>query len=359
MLKKNLFKVNSYKIFFISIITCILFFYFERLIGIDQFHHPDSLYYLKKHETYSHFVDNPGRILFTGYHYLARILNYDYLNLIILNFILFGLTNLLVYNLVFKNDFLNLNKFQIFLLGTILFLDPYRLHLTGHILKETILIFLILSFLYFKSFFIKVTFLFLSIFIKKNIIFYYLIFYTDDLVKRFFNIKNKIIYIYIAILITILIFLFFYKFETFEGQYFSVFNYFVGPNTSFLETLEIWHYRDMTGRGYDNIPNFQNVSFPLALFFKITVWPLLIFSGFFLFFTDYFLFKILGFMMIYFNIVIFYLTKKSYLSIGLAILLILISLYSTTFTSYFRYSYVAIYCAIVFFLNNLSECQKK
>tara|TARA_B100000886_G_scaffold255825_1_gene181203 strand:+ start:3308 stop:4387 length:1080 start_codon:yes stop_codon:yes gene_type:complete len=358
MLKKNLFEINNYKIFFISILICVLFFYFERLIGIDQFYHPDSLYYLKKHETYSHFVNNPGRILFTGYYYLARILNYDYLNLIILNFILFGLTNLLVYNLVLKKNFLSLNKFQIFLLSTILFFDPYRLHLTGHVLKETILIFLILSFLYFKSFFLKVIFLFISIFIKKNIIFYYLIFYTDDLVKRFFNIKNKIIYIYTAILITIFIFLFFYRFETFGGEYFSIFNYFVGSSVSFLETLEFWHYRDMSGRAYDNIPNFQNVSFPLALFFKITVWPLLIFSGFFLFFTDYFLLKILGFMMIYFNIVIFYLTKKSYLSIGLAILLILISLYSTTFTSYFRYSYVAIYCSIVFFLNNLFECQK-
>ena len=114
----------------------------------------------------------------------------------------------------------------------------------------------------------------------------------------------------------------------------------------------------MTGRDYDNIPNFQNVNFPLAILYKIILWPILIFSGFFLFFTDSSMFKTLGFMMIYFNLVIFYLTKKSYLSIGLVILLILISLYSTTFTSYFRYSYVAIYCSIVFFLNNLSECQK-
>ena len=44
----------------------------------------------------------------------------------------------------------------------------------------------------------------------------------------------------------------------------------------------------MTGREYDNIPNFQNVSFPLALIFKIIVWPILIFSGFFLFLTNSF-----------------------------------------------------------------------
>ncbi len=358
MLKKNLFEINNYKIFFISIVISILFFYFERLIGIDKFYHPDSLYYLTKHEMYTSFVAEPKRILFTGYHYVARILNYNYLNLIVLNFTLFGLTNILVYNLVLKKYLLSLNKFQIFLLSTILFFDPYRLHFAGHVLKETILIFLILSFLYFKNFLIKTIFLFLSIFVKKNIIFYYLIFYADDFVKKFLLGKKKIIFIYTPILLITFTFLFFYNFNISGGEYFSLFNYFFGSNANFLETLEIWHYRDMTGREYDNIPNFQNVSFPLAIIFKIIVWPILIFSGFFLFFTDSFLFKTLGFMMIYFNICIYYISKKTYLSIGLLVLLILISLYSTTFTSYFRYSYVAIYCSIIFFLNNFSQCQK-
>ena len=103
MLKKNLFVINNYKIWFIAIVISILFFSFERLIGIDKFYHPDSLYYLTKHEMYTSFVAEPKRILFTGYHYVARILNYNYLNLIVLNFTLFGLTNILVYNLVLKN----------------------------------------------------------------------------------------------------------------------------------------------------------------------------------------------------------------------------------------------------------------
>ena len=375
MLKKNLLEINNYKLFVISIIICVLFFYFERLIGISQFYHPDSLYYLKRHEMIQGYVNNPETILFTGYHYLARILNYNYLNLIIFNFVIFGLTNLLVYNLILKNKSLSLNKLQIFILYTILFFDPYRLHFAGHILKETILIFLILSFLYFKNFFMKIIFLSLSLFIKKNIIFYYIIFYFDNLIKSLLRVRKKIIYIYFGTLLTSLIFLFFYPLGFFGEEDFSIFNYFFpsyniitgsGENggiiqyraSNFLETLEIWHYRDMTGREYDKIPNFQNVSFLLALIYKATVWPLLIFSGFFLFFTNSFLFKILGFMMIYFNISIYYLTKKSYISFGLIILLILISLYSTTFTSYFRYSYVAIYCSIVFFFSNLSQCKK-
>ena len=65
----------------------------------------------------------------------------------------------------------------------------------------------------------------------------------------------------------------------------------------------------MTGREYDNIPNFQNISFPLGLILKIITWPILIFSGFFLFFTIFF-FQSLGLMMIYFNIGIYYRNKK-------------------------------------------------
>ena len=355
---KNLLEVNSFKIFIGSIIICIFFFYFERLIGIEQFYHPDSLYYLKNHNNYSNFVNHPEKILFTGYHFLARILNYNYLYLIILNFIIFGLTNILVFNLLLKNNLLNFNKLQVLIYSSILFFDPYRLHLTGHVLKETILIFLIISFLCFKNLFIKTIFFFLSLFIKKNIIFYYFIFYADNLIKKFFKIKKKIIYVYILILLIFLIFLFFYEFNYFDKEHFSIFNYFFASKANFFETLEIWHYRDMTGREYDNIPNFQNVSFPLGLIYKIIAWPVLIFSGIFLFLTNSFLFKILGFMMIYLNVGIYYLTKKTYMSYGLLVLLILISIYSTTFTSYFRYSYVAIYCAIVFFFSNFSKCQK-
>ena len=40
--------------------------------------------------------------------------------------------------------------------------------------------------------------------------------------------------------------------------------FFANSNLNFFETLENWHFRDMTGREYDNMPNFQNVSFPLG-----------------------------------------------------------------------------------------------
>lgn len=365
MSKKNILKINQFSIFFYSILICIIFYYCERFLGIDQFYHPDSLYYLTRHEKLFSF-GNPVLFINTGYHYLSRIFDYNYLYLIILNFFIFGLTNVMVFNLVFKNNSIILTKFQILILSIILFFDPFRLHLTGHVLKETTLIFLILSFLYFKNIFIKMAFLFMSIFIKKNIIFYYLIFYLDDLIKKSLNIKKKIYLILISIFLIIFVYLFFSELDIFKDQVFfwgkenkSLFNFFTNSNLNLMETLENWHYRDMAGKDYDKVPNFQNISFPLALIYKITTWPILIFSGIFLFFTNSFLFKILGFMMIYFNAVIFYITKKTYMNIGLLVLLILLSLYSTTFTSYFRYSYVAIYCAIVFFFSNLSKCQKK
>ena len=360
MLTKDLFKIdNNYKILSFSILVCIIFFCIERLLGIDQFYHPDSLYYLTKHEIHaSAFIDNPKAILSTGFYYLSRILNYNYLYLIIFNFALFSLTNLMVFNLIFKNNLFILDNLRIYILYTILYFDPYRLHLAGHVLKETVLIFLMISFIYFGNIFLKIIFLSLSVFIKKNIVFYFIIFYLDNLIKKFFAQKIKYIF-YTIIFIIFILFLFFYEFDIFNIKNFSIFNFFSATNLNLFESIERWHYRDMTGREYDMVPNYQNISFPLGFFLKIITWPILIFSGFFLFFTKSFLFQSLGLMMIYFNICIYFVTKKSYMSIGLLILLILVALYSTTFTSYFRYSYVAIYCSIVFFFNNLIKCQKK
>ncbi len=365
MLIKDLFKIdNKYKIFLFTILICITFFYIERLIGIERFYHPDTLYYLTKHEHIvdfdqaPSFIGNPKAILSTGFHFISRTLNYNYLYLITFNFVIFSLTNLMVFNLIFKNDLSPLNKFQTFILYTILFFDPYRLHLAGHVLKETLLIFLIISFIYFRNIFFKIIFLSLSIFIKKNIIFYYIIFYLDDLIKSFFALKKKFIF-YSIIFLILFVFLFFYEFDIFDKQNFSIFNFFSSTNQNLFDSIERWHYRDMTGREYDMVPNFQNISFPLGFFYKIITWPILIFSGFFLFFTNSILFQTLGLMMIYFNAGIYFITKKSYMSIGLVTLLILVALYSTTFTSYFRYSYVAIYCSIVFFFNNFVKCQKK
>ena len=173
------------------------FFCIERLLGIDQFYHPDSLYYLTKHEIHaSAFIDNPKAILSTGFYYLSRILNYNYLYLIIFNFALFSLTNLMVFNLIFKNNLLILDNLRLYILYTILYFDPYRLHLAGHVLKETVLIFLMISFIYFGNIFLKIIFLSLSIFIKKNIIFYFIIFYLDNLIKKIFSTKNKIYFLY-------------------------------------------------------------------------------------------------------------------------------------------------------------------
>lgn len=370
MLKENLFRFNKYTIFIGSILICLIFFYFEKVIGIDKFYHPDSIEYLKVQEHFlffsKNFLNNPKSLFSTGYYYISTALDHNYLNLIFLNFLLFATTNLMVFNLIFKNHLKNLNKFQLLILLTILLFDPYRLHLASHVLKETILIFLIISFLYFHNILIKFLILIFSVFIKKNIIFFFLFLFTNKLFKKFFSMKNK--NIIITALLSILFIFIFFNFKI-SGYIFhgndsavgseTIFGFFNDTSVSFLKTLELWHYRDMGGREYDNIPNFQNLNLFMGILLKIIIWPSLIFSGLFLFFTSSILFKSLGIMMIYFNIVIYYISKKTYMSLGLLILLILIALYSSTFTSYFRYSYVAIYCAIIIFFNNYFKCQKK
>ena len=357
MLKRNLLKFNNYNIFVISLIICSIFLYLERFIGIDHNYHPDSIHYLTNHLHFNSITErlfeNPKSILSTGYYHISRALDYNYSYLIGLNFILYSLTNSMIFNLIFKNQLNHLNNSKFFLLFTVLFLDPYRLHLASHVLKETILIFLIISFLYYKNIFLRIIILVSSIVMKKNIIFYFFIFFSyEKLKKNFFTKKiNKFITLIFSILF---IFIFFnFKFISFfDGGIETMFDFFSDTSGGLIETLKFWHYRDMTGREYENIPNFQNIDFPIAIFLKILLWPFMIISGLFFFFTSSLLFKFLALMMIYFNIVTYYISKKTYISLGLLILLMLIALYSTTYTSYFRYSYVAIYCSITIFFKN-------
>lgn len=73
---------------------------------------------------------------------LSILFKNNYFGLIILNFILYSLTNLLIYRFIFKRYILNIEGKKIYYLFFLLFLDPYRIHLACHVLKETFLIFI-------------------------------------------------------------------------------------------------------------------------------------------------------------------------------------------------------------------------
>ena len=359
MLKKNLFlKINLLNFFFISLAICLLFYTLEGLFNIDRFYHPDSKdHYLNPKEmlpTFQKNYFNPFIFLNYGYHYFSKLLNHNYYLLIFSNFIFYSLTNLIIFEKVFKKFLKNKNLY-IVVLFYLLFLEPYRLHLTCHVLKETLLIFILTTFIFVKSFLIKIFFFILLEFVRKNSIVYLLIFLSYNFIKKNilyvnkylnnYSFKNKKIYINLLLLILIIIFFYNYSF-VFEFAK-SIFN-------KIYYLFRVYFFSDMQSRNYDNLTNFQEYGYHIGFWLKLLTWPLLYLSGFFLFFTTSILFKILGLIIIINHYLVYKLTKKTFITLGLFLIIIFISIFSTSYTAMYRYSYIGYYIALVYFFFNLN-----
>ena len=113
-------------------------------------------------------------------------------------------------------------------------------------------------------------------------------------------------------------------------------------NENVIETFFILiqerNFNVMSGRDFDNIPNFSNND--LGFLYRSFFWPIFFLSGTFIFFTENVFFKILGIEIILMQIFTYICHRKIILNFGLIILLIIISLWVTTFTSFYRYAYL-------------------
>ena len=181
----------------------------------------------------------------------------------------------MVFNLIFKNNLLILDNLRIYILYTILF-RSCQTHLAGHVLKETVLIFLMISFIYFRNIF-KNYFLSLSVFIKKYN-FLFIIFYLDNLIKKFLTLKIKFIFYTISIIV--ILFIFFYELNILIKTFNRIFFLIKSNLFSQLKdgTIEIWLEGNMIWC------RITKVLVPLGFFLKIITWRILIFSGFFCFY---------------------------------------------------------------------------
>lgn len=343
-------KLSYIEVFLLSFLICLIFYTIEGILGIDRFYHPDSLYYLKgiPNLKFVHLIENPNRILSSGYLLISNFFYNNYYLLIILNFIIYSLTNVLIYKKIFKNNFCYLDNLKLFLLFYLLFLEPYRLHLASHVLKETLIIFFVISIVFLKSNYLKLFFLILIEIFRKNGWIYILIYLTYSNLK-IFNQKKIIILVFITILIFIL-------FLVLNGNFY---NYILEEISIINGTIKNLFNRDMPTRFYDNVILFRDYGYPVGSILKNILWPVLLLSGFFMFFVSSILFKFLGLIMFLNNFVIYFISKKTFISPGLLIILILISIYTSSYTAMYRYSYVAVYSSIIYFFYNLNFNNEK
>lgn len=344
-IKNKFYELRSFQIFILSFSICLGFYIFEGLLGFDRFYHPDSSHYLLETKNYqiNIILSEPKIIFYKGYYILASLLNYNYYLLIALNFFLYSLTNVFIYQKVYKRYFYSLSNTKLICLFYLFFLDPYRLHLASHILKETTLIFLIIIIILAKIKTIKLLFILMLEVFRKNSWIYLLIFLTYSNIKKI--LKPKIIYIISFLLISLLVIFFlidqnFYNLIQMEYE-------------RFTSIMRKFNNRQMPVRSFDHVTQFKDFNYPIGFILKNITWPILLISGFFMLFVSSILFKFLGMIIILNNLLIYYITKKTFISIGLIIILLMISMYTSSYTAMFRYSYIAIYSSIIYFFLNL------
>lgn len=131
--------LNGVSIFLLSLLAVAIFRTIEILGGINHGFHPDSYYYI---ENYYYFTSSgifSFSVLNNGYYYIVDILEGNVESLILLNQILFSITNVIIFKLfnIKLNDIKLIHIFVLFL--------PYRMHLSVHVLKDTIVMLCIIS----------------------------------------------------------------------------------------------------------------------------------------------------------------------------------------------------------------------
>jgi hypothetical protein len=300
--------MNGRTIFWMSIIGSLLFLTLERLVGIGLNFHPDANTYL----TNSNFVvaniyQNPTQIINHGYYFWTYLLSGSEVLLIGSNMIIYATTNLFLHRAYidnFKNSTVSqsINRKMSYAIFILFLFSLYRLHLSVHILKDTIIIFF--SVLLFSS--------------TSRMKLFWL---APITIFRVFGITYFVLFLrgralYLFILLTLIA-------SYLSQDYLTVF---------LLEFNEA----EMNFREGTSIPSFQDLGI-LGVFIRMIIWPILIVSGVFVFISPsplYIPIALTSFVLQWWS---FSTIRRPALTIGAYGLLAVLAALVPGFTSYQRY----------------------
>jgi hypothetical protein len=297
---QKIFNSLEIRIFFSSIIFSLTVLIIERIIGIGADYHPDSTYYLNYQDYAKHFRVG----LF--FHDVVYFFNSNVSALLTLNVVAFSLTNLVLYS-VLKKVYLT-NGWFYYISSLIVIFDPYRAHLSIHVLKDSLLILTLVLFLFSSNIIIKLIFLFMSIMLRLGFFIYFLMFFS------FF--KKKFTYILLIFTISLFVFIIFY--------------YKIG-----LPAYQV--QLDIRFRSFDNVYNFINFDFPFAQILRGITWPVIRITGLaVLFHPFYFLFLLQSVALMY----IIYVNRRyvDYRVIFFILPLVIIATITNGYNSYLRWT---------------------
>ena len=235
---------NPFLIFSLSILACLFVLSIERLTGIGWDFHPDANTYItisngavSNFDVQSYF----GALFFA----LVDMMNSEVWMLITFNIFVYSITNVTVANFFKKHT--GLHKKQIWILFLLVIFNPYRTHLSVHVLKDTLIIFGMVYF-FTSSKIYSWIFLLLSYSVSHRTVIY---------LVAILNKKNLII-----IMIPIVFFIS------------------IQPEGFLSSILSAKDQVNMTFRDFDKVPNFFELGV-LGAIIRAIVWPFLYLTGIF------------------------------------------------------------------------------
>lgn len=275
-------------------------------IGID--YHPDAKTYLDSldESTNLRFFNNPLDYVGSFYYVFVNFLDGSVNLLIGLNIFLFAVTNSALFNLV-RKIYLKKGWLYYFSILIIIF-DPYRAHLSTHVLKDTFIIFCLFFLCFSKSFVIILFSAILGMFLR----FAFFIYVPVLLSLKKITIKN-IFVIFVIFCLTSFLFI-----------------------ENIILGLQEGQSADMAFRSFDQVPNFLNYDLVGSLM-RAIIWPVIRITGAAILFSPvYLLFLIQACALVYITFV-----NRSYLKFTHIFLILPLAAlaYSTTgYNSYLRYT---------------------
>ena len=228
-------------VFILSLFTSASFLVIERLAGIGWDFHPDSVTYATTSEdVYSAIISDWTQLPNNAYYVISYLLGQSVVLITLMNMTLFAITNSLIYKTIKYQAGYSISP----LLSLLLLLNPYRVHLSTTMLKDTLVIFLMVLLL--SSSTITRTAAFIAMFLIRVASPIYLL---TLIPKRYLR------YILLGSLFLMAIF-------------WSI----------AIERILEFNDQEMQLREFDQIPTFQDLGFPGSILRGIT-WSLLAFSG--------------------------------------------------------------------------------
>lgn len=305
MRKSNIVRVlkSAHTVFVLSILIAITVLVIERLVGIGWDYHPDARTYINEYDPQvSNIIESPVFVLNNFQYIVVWLFETLGVNLVFLNMILFAATNVMITKIHFSCD--SNDRLQAYAL-LLLLLNPYRLHLSTTILKDTAIIFLVVCMIQNRT----LWFLYIaSLMYRVASLLYFPLFLSP---KIFTRLSIGIIFV-------------------------SIFFW-----SDLYDLLLIQNSAQMQFRDFDTVPNFTSLG-PIGILIRCILWPVLGVSGLFFLISPslQYLFVCIGGICTVFYILLFDDLSIYFPKIIMALMLCgIFAAVTTGFNSFIRYIY--------------------